>query len=65
LDRLGFELTADERIAIGHHHDKSIDFLTCPLRRLLTTADCSSTGRWKRAHPKQSHSHRRQRLSNR
>lgn len=52
LDRLGFELTADERTAIGRHHDKSLDILTCPLRRHLTAADCLSTGRWKRAHPK-------------
>lgn len=52
LDGLGFPLTADERTAIGRHHDRSLDFLTCPLRRHLTAADCSSTGAWKRAHPK-------------
>ena len=50
LDRLGVELTADERIAIGRHHDKSLDFITCPLRRALSLGDMHSTGTWKRAH---------------
>ena len=50
LDECGFALTSAERIAIGNHHDKSIDFLTCPLRRMLSLGDCDSTGRWKRAH---------------
>ena len=52
LDGLGYPLTADERTAIGRHHDRSLDLLTCPLRRHLTAADCSSTGAWKRAHAK-------------
>lgn len=52
LDGLGYPLTADERTAIGRHHDRSLDLLTCPLRRHLTAADCSSTGAWKRAHPR-------------
>lgn len=51
LDECGFALTEDERIAIGRHHDKSIDFVTCPLRRTLSLGDCDSTGRWKRANP--------------
>ena len=51
LDECGFALTRDERIAIGRHHDKSIDFVTCPLRRILSLGDCDSTGRWKRANP--------------
>ena len=55
LDRLGFELTADERTAIGRHHDKSLDFITCPLRRVLSLGDMNSTGTWKRAHPKSCH----------
>ena len=50
LDECGFHLTEAERIAIGRHHDKSIDFVTCPLRRILSLGDCDSTGRWKRAH---------------
>lgn len=58
LDRLGFALTDEERTAIGRHHDKSLDLLTCPLRRHLTAADCSSTGSWKRARPELCH-HRR------
>ena len=52
LDECGYILTADERTAIGRHHDRSLDLLTCPLRRVLTAADCHSTGAWKRAHPK-------------
>ena len=51
LDRLGFELTADERTAIEHHHDRFLDFITCPLRRVLSLGDMNSTGAWKRAHP--------------
>ena len=57
LDRLGFELTSDERTAIGRHHDKSLNFVTCPLRRILSLGDMDSTGRWKRAHPGQCHHH--------
>ena len=58
LDECGYPLTADERTAIGRHHDRSLDLLTCPLRRVLTAADCSSTGAWKRAHPrKDGHRH--------
>ena len=52
LDECGYLLTADERTAIGRHHDRSLDLLTCPLRRVLTAADCSSTGAWTRAHPR-------------
>lgn len=52
LDSLGFALTDEERTAIGRHHDRSLDLLTCPLRRHLTAADCTSTGRWKHAHSK-------------
>ena len=57
LDECGFDLTSDERTAIGNHHSKSMDFLTCPLRRLLTKGDCDSTGRWKHEHPDQCHHH--------
>ncbi|MBR5550239.1 MAG: HDIG domain-containing protein [Kiritimatiellae bacterium] len=47
LDECGFELKPDERIAIGNHHEKSLDIITCRLRRVLTLGDCASTGRWK------------------
>lgn len=50
LDNLGLTLTEDERIAIGRHHKKSFDFVTCPLRGLLSCGDMNSTGRWKREH---------------
>ena len=50
LDECGFSLTADERTAIGRHHDRSFESLRCALRRALTAADCHSTGAWKRAH---------------
>ena len=50
LDECGFPLTDAERIAVGRHHDGTISFLTCPLRRVLSLGDCDSTGRWKRAH---------------
>lgn len=50
LDECGFELKPDERIAIGNHHDKSWDFITCRLRRVLTFGDCNSTRRWKQEH---------------
>jgi len=50
LNRLGYELTDEERTAIGRHHDHSFDFLSCTLRRDLSIADCHSTGAWKRAH---------------
>ena len=50
LDRLGFACTPDERTAISCHHNKSMDIITCPLRRLLTMGDMHSTGAWKRAH---------------
>ena len=55
LDRLGFALTDEERTAIGRHHDRSLDFITCPLRRALSLGDMSSTGTWKRAHPELCH----------
>ena len=50
LTELGYQLSMDERIAIGLHHDRSVESLRCPLRRLLTAGDCHSTGSWKRAH---------------
>lgn len=50
LDKLGFELSDDERTAIGNHDEASFDFFSCPLRRALSIADCSSTGDWKRSH---------------
>ena len=50
LKECGFPLTPDERTAIGRHHSVSADFLSCPLRRLLTRGDCDSTGRWKHEH---------------
>ena len=61
LDRLAFELTPDERTAILRHHDKSLSFLTCPLRRALTLGDMASTGAWKRAHPELCRHHRHHR----
>lgn len=64
LDECGFALTDAERIAIGRHHDKSIDFVTCPLRRILSLGDCNSTGRWKRANPdKCGHRHHYRKVS--
>lgn len=57
LDDCGFALTDSERIAIGQHHRSSIDFITCPLRRVLSLGDMSSTGAWKRAHPKTGRRH--------
>lgn len=51
LDRLGLQLTDDERTAIENHHKRSIDFLTSGLRRLLSLGDMDSTGRYKREHP--------------
>ena len=60
LDECGVCLTTDERTAIGRHHEKSHDFVTCPLRRVLTLGDCYSTGRWKSANPdKCRHRHHR------
>ena len=50
LDECGFPLSDAERIAIGKHHSRSLDFITNPLRRALSMADCHSTGAWKRAH---------------
>ena len=55
LDACGYALTGDERTAIGRHHDKSLDFVTCPLRRALSLGDMDSTGRWKKAHPEFRH----------
>ena len=65
LDGCGFSLTDDERTAIGRHHDKSLDFVTCPLRRALSLGDMDSTGRWKRAHPELCHHHHHHHRSNR
>lgn len=64
LDECGFALSEAERIAIGRHHDTSIDFLTCPLRRALSLGDCDSTGRWKRANPDQCGHRRSSRRTN-
>ena len=50
LTDCGYQLTAEEKTAIGLHHDRSFESLMCPLRLALTAADCSSTGAWKRAH---------------
>ena len=50
LDACGFALTDDERTAIGRHHDSTLGFIICPLRRALSLGDMDSTGRWKRAH---------------
>ena len=64
LDRCGFPLSDEERTAIARHHDRSLDLLSCPLRRHLTRADCFSTGNWKRAHPELcGHRHRSRRDS--
>lgn len=52
LDRLGFPLTDEERMAIRGHHDSWLDLVTCPLRRALSMADSYSTGRWKHSHRK-------------
>lgn len=60
LSECGFELTEAERIAIGKHHSKSVDFITNPLRRVLSMGDCRSTGAWKAANSYKSH-HRRHR----
>lgn len=49
LDRLGFTLTDDERTAIARHHDRSVPYAACPLRRALTLGDRDSAGRWNRA----------------
>ena len=50
LDECGYPLSEDERTAIGRHHDHSFPLQACPLRHRLTSADCHSTGTWKRAH---------------
>lgn len=57
LDGCAFPLTDDERTAIGRHHDRSLDFVTCPLRRILSLADCDSTRRWKMARRAQDRHH--------
>lgn len=59
LESLGFELSSAERTAIGNHHDHNpLDYAKCPLLRLLSAGDCSSTGRWKRANPDKCGHHR-------
>ena len=50
LDECGYPLSEDERTAIGRHHDHSLPYPACVLRHRLTSADCYSTGTWKRAH---------------
>ena len=57
LDGCAFPLTDDERTAIGRHHDRSLDFVICPLRRILSLADCDSTRRWKMARRAQDRHH--------
>ena len=55
LDGLGFQLTEDERFAIGHHHkNKALREFRSPLRRSLSFADSVSTGLWKARHPRRS-----------
>ena len=61
LDECGFALTEDERTAIGHHHDKSFDFFTHPLRRLLSRGDMDSTRTWKHAHREECRRHSEER----
>ena len=65
LDSLAFELTSNERTAIARHHDKSLSFLTCPLRRALTLGDMASTGAWKHAHPELCNHHHHRKASKR
>ena len=53
LDHLGFQLTEDERFAIGHHHDnRNLSAFRSPLRRSLSFADSMSTLQWKLRHPR-------------
>ena len=51
LDKCGFELTEDERLAILEHHKKSENYFTHPLRHCLSSSDMTSTGKWKQEHP--------------
>lgn len=51
LDKCGFELTKDERLAILEHHKKSENYFTHPLRHCLSSSDMTSTGKWKQEHP--------------
>lgn len=56
LDKLGFQLTADERTAIGKHHGATAeDRKACRLLALVNRGDCLSTGAWKLAHPFRKH----------
>ena len=52
LDRCGLELTDDERFAIVHHHSLTSSYFSHSLRHCLSSADMSSTGRWRVSHPK-------------
>lgn len=52
LGQVGFQLTKEERFAIGHHHkNDSLDEFRQPLRRALSIADSLSTFWWKARHP--------------
>ena len=56
LTNCGYQLTTEEKTAIGLHHDRSMESLLSPLRLLLTAGDCHSTGAWKRAHHQRQYS---------
>ena len=52
LGKVGFQLTEEERFAIGHHHkNDSLGEFRQPLRLSLSVADSLSTFRWKFSHP--------------
>ena len=52
LGQVGFQLTEEERFAIGHHHkNDSLSEFRQPLRRALSIADSFSTFWWKARHP--------------
>lgn len=48
LEMCGVELTEAERAAIKYHHGRYIESVTNPLKGLLNTGDCRSTGLDKR-----------------
>jgi hypothetical protein len=53
LDNFGFELTEEERMAIGSHHHPDVTVLELnTLSSILMRSDGLSTGLWKKAHPK-------------
>lgn len=49
LESCGFHLLDEERRTILEHHKINWGYLTSPMRRCLSHADMTSTGRWKRA----------------